>query len=238
MQKVKALIAPVKTVLHSYLSPIGLLNMLVPRLGYVVHEGRVYGVGPAVRYLRARAPQRTCVRIAIFLGWPLAERPRFPLSSRRSGLCQCRPADCGCRLPALSLCETPSLRRGRRGCPDLGLQPWIKGLIGIAGRYDFLPLRDPVYVDMSHGANNPDSMPVYHVDGSCSAMLLVTGAGDQTVRPSNTGSMAARLRSVGSPVKVVHHKCVGHVGVILSLSDGFRRIAGLRCDMVDFIRSQ
>jgi hypothetical protein len=68
MQKGKALIAPVKTVLHSYLSPIGLLNMLVPRLGYVVHESLAYGVGPAARYLRARAPQRTCVRIAIFLG--------------------------------------------------------------------------------------------------------------------------------------------------------------------------
>jgi hypothetical protein len=99
-------------------------------------------------------------------------------------------------------------------------------------------LRDPVYIDMFHGANNPDSIPVYHIVSPHSAMLLVTGAGDQTVRPSNTDGMAAGLRSAGSPFKAVHYKCVEHVGVILSLFDGFRRIAGLRRDMVDFIRSQ
>jgi acetyl esterase/lipase len=114
---------------------------------------------------------------------------------------------------------------------------WMRGVIGIAGPYNFLPMSDPIYVDMFHGTNNTDSMPVYHVDGRRSPMLLVTGGEDSTVAPSNTRSMAAKLKSFGSEVREIHYRGVGHVGVILSLVPGFRRITRLRQDMIDFIRS-
>jgi acetyl esterase/lipase len=118
-----------------------------------------------------------------------------------------------------------------------GRLDWIRGVIGIAGPYNFLPMSDPIYVDMFHGTNNTDSMPVYHLDGKRPPMLLVTGGEDSTVAPSNTKSMAAKLKSFGSEVREIHYRGVGHVGVILSLVRGFRRITRLRQDMIDFIQS-
>ena len=118
-----------------------------------------------------------------------------------------------------------------------GRLDWIRGVIGIAGPYNFLPMSDPIYVDMFHGTNNTDSMPLYHVDGRRPAMLLATGGTDSTVAPSNTKSMAAKLRSFGSEVQEIHYRGIGHIGVILSLVPGFRRITPLRQDMLDFIRS-
>jgi acetyl esterase/lipase len=118
-----------------------------------------------------------------------------------------------------------------------GRLDWIRGAIGIAGPYNFLPMSDPIYVDMFHGTNNTDSMPVYHLTGKRPPMLLVTGGEDSTVAPSNTESMAAKLKSFGSEVREIHYRGIGHVGVILSLVPGFRRITRLRQDMIDFIRS-
>lgn len=118
-----------------------------------------------------------------------------------------------------------------------GRQDWIWGVIGIAGPYDFLPMEAPEYVDMFLGRNNLDSMPVHHVTGVRPPMLLVTGNEDGTVYPRNTESMAARLRSFGSPVEEIHYPGIGHVGVILSLVPGFRGTANLRQDMIEFIRS-
>ncbi|HTC83794.1 MAG TPA: alpha/beta hydrolase [Rhizomicrobium sp.] len=117
---------------------------------------------------------------------------------------------------------------------DLGL---IRGVIGIAGPYDFLPMEQKEYVDMFHGRNNPDSMPVHHVTGPRPPMLLVTGAGDRTVSPKNTKSMAARLRSLSSTIVEIHYRGIGHVGILFSLLPGFRWLSPLRQDMLNFIRS-
>jgi acetyl esterase/lipase len=118
-----------------------------------------------------------------------------------------------------------------------GSLDWICGVIGIAGPYNFLPMRDPVYVDMFHGTNNSDCMPVHHVDGVRPPMLLISGSDDDTVGLCNTNDMSDRLRSFGSDVKVIFYKGVGHIGVILALVRGFRGIAPIRQDMIDFIRA-
>jgi acetyl esterase/lipase len=114
---------------------------------------------------------------------------------------------------------------------------WIRGVIGLCGPYDFLPMSDPVYVDMFHGTNNTDSMPTYHVTGKRPPMLLVAGTDDDTVSPQNSDDMADKLRSVGSNVKVIKYPGVGHIGIILPLVPGFRGKTSLRQDMIDFVRS-
>ena len=119
-----------------------------------------------------------------------------------------------------------------------GKLSWIRGVIGIAGPYDFLPMEQKEYVDIFHGRNNLDSMPVNHVTGARPPMLLVTGSRDRTVSPRNTKSMAARLRAFGSAVAEIHYAGIGHVGILLSLLPGFRRLTSLRQDMLDFIHSR
>ncbi len=118
-----------------------------------------------------------------------------------------------------------------------GRLDWIRGVIGIAGPYDFLPLTDPDYIDMFHGANNQDAMPVNHVDGKRPPMLLATGSDDGTVLPRNSDRMAAKLKAHGNSAEVIKYPGVGHVGIILSLAPGFRGKTTLREDMLRFIRS-
>ncbi|HET7085309.1 MAG TPA: alpha/beta hydrolase [Rhizomicrobium sp.] len=134
---------------------------------------------------------------------------------------------------AVMLASEPKFLQARGGSLD-----WIRGVIGIAGPYDFLPMEEEAYVAMFHGRNNLDSMPVNHVDGPRPPMLLITGDRDRTVHPRNTISMAAKLRSLGSPVTEIHYRGIGHVRVILSLLPGFRWMSPLRRDMLNFIHSR
>jgi acetyl esterase/lipase len=133
---------------------------------------------------------------------------------------------------AVMLASEPAFLADKGGRLD-----WIRGVIGIAGPYDFLPMQEPEYIDIFHGRDNPGSMPVNHVNGLRPPMLLVSGDDDGTVYPRNTRSMAARLRAFSSPVREVHYPGTGHVGILLSLVPGFRGTANLRQDMLDFIRT-
>jgi acetyl esterase/lipase len=118
-----------------------------------------------------------------------------------------------------------------------GRLDWIRGVIGIAGPYDALPFTERQYIDMFHGADNKDTMPINHVDGKRPPMLLATGTDDSTVRPGNSDRMALRLKAHGSEAQVIKYPGVGHVGIILSLAPGFRGKTTLREDMLRFIQS-
>lgn len=119
---------------------------------------------------------------------------------------------------------------------DAGADPaWIRGVIGIAGPYDFLPLQDEDLIAIFGGANRPETQPIHHVDGKRPPMLLTHGTDDTTVLPRNMFSMAARLRSFDSPVEVKSYAQTGHIGIILSLAPGFRGRTTLRQDILDFV---
>ena len=133
---------------------------------------------------------------------------------------------------AVMVASEPKFIEGKGG--RLG---WMRGVIGISGPYDFLPMSAPEYIAMFEGTNNLDSMPLHHVDGKRPPMLLATGTADDTVDQGNTDRMAEKLRAFGSEVKVIKYPGVGHIGTILSLVPGFRGKTSLRRDMIDFISS-
>jgi len=112
---------------------------------------------------------------------------------------------------------------------------WIRGVIGIAGPYDFLPLKDPNLVALFGGPSRDDTQPIRYIDGPRPPMLLVAGAEDTTVSPGNTERMAARLRAFGSEVETKIYPGVGHIGIILSIAPGFRSRASLRNDILQFV---
>jgi acetyl esterase/lipase len=114
---------------------------------------------------------------------------------------------------------------------------WIRGAIGIAGPYDFLPLTADDLIDIFHGPNNREILPVTHIDGPRPPMLLIHGTADTTVGPHNTTAMAAVLKAHGSQAETIFYKDVGHVGIILSLLPGLSWKAPLREDMLKFIHA-
>ncbi|HEY1837296.1 MAG TPA: alpha/beta hydrolase [Rhizomicrobium sp.] len=114
---------------------------------------------------------------------------------------------------------------------------WIRGAIGIAGPYDFLPMTDPKIITIFGGANNPATQPITYIDGKRPPMLLVDGTADKTVDPGNVTRMAAKLRANGSEVQTKLYPGVGHIGIILSLAPILRTDTTLENDMVRFIDS-
>jgi len=113
----------------------------------------------------------------------------------------------------------------------------VRGAIGLAGPYDFLPLTDPKLIDMFGGASRMETQPIHFIDGKRPPMFLATGSDDETVRPRNTLNMAARLQDLGSPVQQKVYPGVGHVGLLLSLTHVFRARSSLFEDMTAFIRA-
>ena len=68
-------------------------------------------------------------------------------------------------------------------------------------------------------------------------MLLETGTADTIVSPANTSRLAARLRSIGSPVEERQYPGIGHIEIILSLLPGLRGRTSLYNDMLAFVQA-
>jgi acetyl esterase/lipase len=113
----------------------------------------------------------------------------------------------------------------------------LRGAIGLAGPYDFLPLTDPNLIAMFGGKSRKETQPITFVEGPRPAMFLVSGTEDETVGPRNTSNMAARLKNLGSPVEEKFYPGLGHIGLLLSLAGPFRFLSPLRADMAQFIRA-
>lgn len=120
---------------------------------------------------------------------------------------------------------------------DVGMQPdKLAGFIGLAGPYDFLPLTDADYVDMfGHtAAEQARSQPVNFVDGDEPPMLLLHGESDTTVKPSNTVSLAKKMRAHGEPVTVTMYPDMAHIGILLKLGS---KTSAVRDDVVRFVKA-
>lgn len=112
----------------------------------------------------------------------------------------------------------------------------LRGTIGIAGPYDFLPLEDKNLIALFSKAKPEDTQPVNFVEGVNAPMLLATGDEDETVIPRNTERLASKLDIKHSPYEKRVYKGVAHTGIILSLADGFRSKTTLLEDISSFVR--
>lgn len=114
----------------------------------------------------------------------------------------------------------------------------LKGAIGLAGPYDFLPLD----VDATRDAFGqwPDlaqTQPINHVTRFSPPMFLAAGGADTTVFPRNTTTLAQRLRAGGRPVEEHVYPGVSHVGILTALAIPFRGDAPVLEDVTRFIRT-
>ena len=123
---------------------------------------------------------------------------------------------------------------------EVGMQPrQLAGFIGLAGPYDFLPLKDPDFIDMfgaTHAAQLR-SQPVHFVNGDEPPMLLMQGTTDKIVWPRNTESLARALRQENEPVEVKLYPDIGHFAILFSISKPLRDKAPVIQDVVQFIHA-
>ena len=195
---------------------------------------------------QAFASKGIAVAVADYRVYPQVRYPAFLEDGARAfGYVHAHAADHGINPQRIFLAGHSAgayiavmLAADRRYLDQAGASPqWIRGVIGIAGPYDFLPLRDKTLIAIFGGANRVDTQPIEYVDGKLPPMLLAAGTDDTVVDPSNTSRLGARLRSFGSPVEEKFYPGIGHIGIILSLAPGLRGMTTLRDDMIRFVEN-
>ena len=126
----------------------------------------------------------------------------------------------------------------RRWLGQAGMDPRrdIKGVVGLAGPYDFLPLRDPKLMTIFNGPEGlADTQPIVHVEGSAPPMALLAGEDDKVVEPSNTIRLGSAIRAHGGAVTIHLYPHLGHVGLLTSVSGLFRARSSVLNDITAFI---
>jgi acetyl esterase/lipase len=109
----------------------------------------------------------------------------------------------------------------------------LTGVVGLAGPYDFLPLRDPVLRQIFAPAG-PVTQPITYAANAVAPMLLLTGEDDRTVDPANSTRLAARVRASGAQADTIVYPGVGHVGVMGAFAMPLRFLAPIRTDVCRF----
>ena len=118
----------------------------------------------------------------------------------------------------------------------VGLAPSdIRAVIGLAGPYDFLPIHDPVLIDIFGGDRVMATQPIKYVKSGAPPMLLAHGTKDTTVGAGNSRRFAKRLTAAGNAVELIEYQGIGHLGILLSLARGLRHRTTLHPDMLRFI---
>ena len=115
----------------------------------------------------------------------------------------------------------------------------VRGLIGLAGPYDFLPFDDPVVFATFGDVQERDrerTQPVHFVQAGDPPAFLATGEKDTVVRPRNSDSLAARLRAVGVPVERRTYPGVGHAGLVTAIAVPLRGKARVLDQMAEFAK--
>ncbi|MBJ7308854.1 alpha/beta hydrolase [Rugamonas sp. CCM 8940] len=104
----------------------------------------------------------------------------------------------------------------RHGVPATAVRGWI----GLAGPYDFLPVENPAARPVFHYPHTPaDSQPINHVSRAAPPALLIAARKDQLVNPRrNTGGLAYLLRARGVRVNEDYPSWVGHQTLVASLA--------------------
>jgi acetyl esterase/lipase len=115
----------------------------------------------------------------------------------------------------------------------------LRGWIGMAGPYNFLPVENPTTRPVFLYPNTPrDSQPINHVTVNAPPALLIAARNDSTVDPErNTGALADRLRVTGVPVREFSFTGVNHVTLLATLSSSLKRLAPTLDAVEDFVRS-
>ncbi len=98
----------------------------------------------------------------------------------------------------------------------------IRGVIGLAGPYDFVPTDPDIRTILSGEGNVEAAMPARFVRGGEPRSLLITGDQDTTVSPDNQERLAGRLRDARSPVEELHFASLNHYTLLGSLAAPFR----------------
>ncbi len=121
-----------------------------------------------------------------------------------------------------------------------GMSPtMLRGWIGLAGPYDFIPIKDEIVRPVFFYPNTPaESQPINHVTAQAPPTLLIAANKDNLVDPvRNTGGLTKALQQAGVPVDTVYYDGTSHASLVGSIARPLRGLAPTLERIVAFIES-
>jgi acetyl esterase/lipase len=119
-----------------------------------------------------------------------------------------------------------------------GDSSWIRGFVGLAGPYDFLPLREEYVKAVFNPSSYHASQTINFIDGAEPPALLLHGLDDHVVWPSNSQSLALFIRGRGGRVEEHYYPGVTHGGIVASMTVYLRNRRPVLNQIDQFIRAQ
>lgn len=113
---------------------------------------------------------------------------------------------------------------------------YVNGMIGLAGPYDFLPLKsDTLKTIFGPQEKRWQSQPINFVGGNNPPMLLMVGSRDLTVWPRNSYRLADKISEQGGEVELLKFPDYGHVAMVAKLAKPLRGDGAILQPILDFI---
>ena len=113
---------------------------------------------------------------------------------------------------------------------------WLRGMIGLAGPYDFDPRREaPDVFATTPDADLYTTQPIAFAQDVQVPLLLVHGEADETVQMKNTLSLTAAVRRAGGTACAALYPGVDHAGIVAALARPLRATAPVLDDVARFV---
>jgi acetyl esterase/lipase len=114
----------------------------------------------------------------------------------------------------------------------------IKGVIGLAGPYDFLPLTsDSSKIALGQWPDLTETQPITYARGDAPPLLLLTGDKDTVVKPRNSKILSEKIQALGGQQQLKVYPGVSHADIMMAVARPFRDKAPVVADVVDFINA-
>jgi acetyl esterase/lipase len=135
----------------------------------------------------------------------------------------------GAYIAAMLAANTPYLRTA--GVDRLKL----RGLIGIAGPYDFQPRNYRWLRDIFTDADDPAIQPLSHATAPLRPALLLHGTADTLVAPRNSEQLADAWQAAKAPVDLKLYEGVDHISIVGAFADFLQGRAPTRADVLAWL---
>ncbi len=112
----------------------------------------------------------------------------------------------------------------------------IKGIVGLAGPYDFLPFDgEAAKAALGQWPKPEETQPITYARGDAAPMLLLTGSDDTTVNPRNGRALKSAITDVNGEAETIEYSNMDHYGIIMAFARPFRNYGSALKDTVEFI---
>ncbi|CAN5159065.1 alpha/beta hydrolase [soil metagenome] len=126
----------------------------------------------------------------------------------------------------------------KRWLAAVGIDPDrdVKGVVGLAGPYDFLPLKsDELKTIFGPPEGRPATQPIAYATASAPPIYIATDLGDKVVDPGNTTRLANKVRNVGGRVEERYYTRLNHALMVGVIAAPLRFLAPVLRDLSAFI---